>query len=776
MVPALFAILSQATPTLTIDPNKVLHNVSPDLYGIFFEEINQAGDGGLYGELIRNGRFSDSNAPDHWKSIGGSKMTLSSEDDPRVLIVEGSAGCGVQNDGYWGIAVEKGQSYQLKFRANSTVDLLVSLVDSDGTELCKTLLNADDRKGLLAYATNKTDPIPTVQLSLVPNRTARRASLRISLNETGNVELFDVSLFPAKTWKNRPNGLRPDLAQKLDDLKPAFVRFPGGCWVEGDTCATSLRWKQTIGPVHLRRTQANLWNYSSGNGLGFHEYLQLCEDLGAKALFVINCGMSHREVIPMDKMDEYVQDALDAVEYANGPVSSKWGAERAKNGHPKPFNLRYMEIGNENGGTEYAKRYPLFVNALNQKYPDVKLITNVWGGVPTTAKVEIVDEHYYSDPNFFIQNADKYDTYDRKGPKVYVGEYAVTNGVGNGNVMGAVAEAAFMTGMERNSDIVVMSSYAPLFANVNNKAWNPDLIYFDNHRVAGTPSYYVQQLFSCNRPDQIVASTLVAPPSKAKPFPAGGIGIGTWGTQAEFKDISLVQDGKSVFTSPDGSGLRVESGRWEKADGAIRQTTGETPTRAWIGDAALSHYTLTLKAKKISGDEGFLVTVGRQDEKNYLWFNLGGWGNTVSAIEYAKNGGKSLVGKQKPGKIETGRWYDIKIDYSPDRIVCWLDGAKIYDETVPQQKSLFAVAGKTRAGEVIVKVVNASDAAHKFDLQIGQLSGVAVIQDLFSPMAESENTLDEPNKVVPRTRSLRFEKGRARYTFPAHSVTVLRLK
>ena len=266
----------------------------------------------------------------------------------------------------------------------------------------------------------------------------------------------------------------------------------------------AYRWKQTIGDPSERRTQYNLWQYHATHGIGYHEYLQMCEDLGAEPLFVINCGMSHKEVVPLDKMGEFVQDALDAIEYANGPVSSTWGALRAKNGHPAPFNLKYMEIGNENGGTAYQERYALFYDAIKAKYPQMHLIADEWSGRPTNRPIEIVDEHYYSTPEFFIANADKYDSYDRAGRKVYVGEYAVTQGCGQGNLRAAVGEAAFMTGLERNSDVVVMASYAPLFANVNYKKWNPDLIDFDSSRVYGIPSYYVQQMFSENRGDVVL--------------------------------------------------------------------------------------------------------------------------------------------------------------------------------------------------------------------------------------------------------------------------------
>ena len=380
----------------------------------------------------------------------------------------------------------------------------------------------------------------TYRLSLTSAETDPKARLAIYATQPGTVWLDMVSLFPKATWKDRPNGLRLDLAEMLVGLRPAFVRFPGGCWVEGEVLGDALRWKTTIGPISDRRTQWNLWKYHSTNGLGFHEYLELCEDLGAEPLFVINCGMSHKENVPMDKMAEWVQDAIDAtIEYANGPDDSKWGAMRIKAGHPKPFDLKYLEIGNENGGKAYEERYALIYDAIKAKYPKMNLIADLWEGkAPVTRPLEILDEHYYFSPEFFIANAHRYDSYDRKGPKIYVGEYAVTQGCGLGNLRAAIGEAAFMTGMERNSDVVILASYAPLFANVNHKTWNPNLINFDGSRVYGTPSYYAQKMFSENRGDVVLpAAVEILPKTASKPI-RGQIGLGTWATQGRIQGRS----------------------------------------------------------------------------------------------------------------------------------------------------------------------------------------------------------------------------------------------
>ena len=500
-----------------------------------------------------------------------------------------------------------------------------------------------------------------------------------------------VSLFPRKTWKDRTNGLRPDLAGMLADLKPAFVRFPGGCWVEGDTMKLAYRWKETIGDISERRTQYNIWNYHATHGLGFHEYLQMCEDLGAEPLFVINCGMSHRENVPMGKMQEFVQDALDAIEYCNGPADSTWGSVRARNGHPAPFHLKYMEIGNENGGPAYQERYALFYDAIKKRHPEMTLIANV----PTDKRpADVVDEHYYSSPEFFIQQADRYDKYDRKGPKIYVGEYAVTQGCGQGNLRGAVGEAAFMIGMERNSDVVVMASYAPLFVNVNHRGWNPDLINFDGSRVYGIPSYYVQKMFSENRGDVVVAGRRHRPRASRK---AAGRGH----RRGHLGNAGRVQGPEGDPRRPDALVGRPRrkargAGSCWAATGRSRMAPCGRPQageniRAVAGDKDWTDYTFSLKARKLGGAEGFLILFRVQDENQKSWWNIGGWGNSRHAIEI---GGE--VGQSVPGRIETGRWYDIRIELAGSSIKCYLDGKLVHDVKTPTMRSLHASATRVQ--------------------------------------------------------------------------------
>jgi alpha-L-arabinofuranosidase len=509
----------------------------------------------------------------------------------------------------------------------------------------------------------------------------------------------------------------------------------------------------------------------------------MCEDLGAEPLFVINCGMSHKEVVPLDKMDEFVQDALDAIEYANGPVTSTWGALRAKHGHPAPFGLKYLEIGNENGGKAYAERYALFYRAIKDRYPTMHLIANDWGGVPTGVPIDVVDEHYYSSPGFFIQNANRYDSYSRSGHKVYVGEYAVTQGCGQGNLKGALGEAAFMTGMERNSDVVIMSSYAPLFANVNYKKWNPDLINFDSSRVYGTPSYYVQKLFAENLGDVVLPARVKADLATST-VKKGGIGLGTWDTQAEYKDIQVTSGGKTVYQWDSAAGMkgwRNFAGEWEAKEGVLRQSGRGEDKRLFLGDGKWQDYTLSLKARKLGGSEGFLILFAVEDNNNWIWWNIGGWGNTRHALEQASEGGKSSLEGGKSGSVETGKWYDVQVEVAGDRVRCFLDGTLMHDTRVSRQWSpLHAVANRVdRTGEIILKLVNVSSEDYATDIRLSGVSGVspkASLVCLTSAGAQDENSLEQPQKVAPVKGTIQNAARSFRHTFPANSVTVLRLK
>ena len=514
--------------------------VSPTLYGVFFEDINRSGDGGLYAELVQNRSFEDNASLIAWTQVKSPDAVATFELDKSVplnpanptslkihIAKIGAGRVGVFNQGFkgivaggkfpetsdeWrrrfeeaqrrpinGLAVEAGREYRLGVYVRAQDfhgDLAVSLETQAGEVLARKSLGAaggDWRK---------------YELTLSPKKSDADARLVIAADQTGTVWFDMVSLFPAETWKNR--GLRPDLAQAIADMKPGLLRFPGGSYSEGHVLAHAWRWKETLGDVAGRPGNWNIWGYRSTGGLGIHEYLQLAEDLGAEPLYVAHVGMAEKDFVPMDRLEPWIQDVLDAIEYANGPVTSNWGALRAKNGHPSPFHLKYVEIGNENGmgyswgggnRADYLPRYKAFRDRIKAAYPDIVTIANIHTEPDVPA--DTVDEHYYESSDWFFKAATRYDHYDRTKPKLYVGEYAVRQDAGGGNMRAALGEAAFLSGLERNADVVVMSSYAPLLTNRNWEKWRPDAIVFDPTRFYGTPSFYVQKLFANNRPDVV---------------------------------------------------------------------------------------------------------------------------------------------------------------------------------------------------------------------------------------------------------------------------------
>lgn len=775
---ATVSVALAAPAKITVQVDRPGPAVSPTLWGIFFEDINLSADGGIYPELIRNRSFEDSEMPESWKLVnalgGRSEMTTDASQplnplNRRYLRLKLSGDAYLINEGYWGMNIVRGDAYTLKLAARAAEGFNEPIgvkVVAAGKELAAgkiTGLTGEWKYHTLELTALGSDP---------------KAALQIHLTGTGTLFLDMVSLMPKGSWKD--HGLRPDLLEPLAALKPTFLRFPGGCWVEGETLDKMYDWKKTIGAVDGRTPLYNIWQYYATHGLGYHEYLQMCEDLGATPLFDINCGMSHKENVPLDLMDQWVQDALDAIEYANGPTNTVWGGRRARNGHPAPFNLKYMEIGNENGGTAYRERWPLFVNAIKAKYPEIQLIANHWqGGYPKDPMPEIVDEHYYNAPEFFLQQAHRYDNYDRNGPKIFVGEYAVTRNTGKGNLRGAIGEAAFMTGMERNSDVVVMAAYAPLFCNANHQRWPINLINFDSSRWFGIPSYYVQKLFSEHRGDVVLPTAVEAEPELA-PRRAGCIGVGTWNTAAEFKDIRVTATNGKVLLASDfrqGSAgwKKLGGGNWEVKDGALQQTAQKEFIRALAGDRTWTDYTLELKARKLAGREGFLILFHVDDDDSRVWWNLGGWENTQHGIEL----GETL--DQKRGRIETGRWYDIQVEVSGTSIKCWLDGQVIHNvkssrETTP---GLFASATRdNQSGEIIVKVVNAAATPTVTEINLnggGKPAAIAQAIVLTSGSPKDENSLHEPTKVAPKTLTLDLPGPIFQHAFPANSLTVLRV-
>jgi len=793
LMPFVFSSFTQAQSDrvnmakITVDVDKPGHSISPFLFGVFFEDINLSADGGIYSELVRNRSFEDADTLQNWKFLsadGMSSVSIIAADvqarpsipplnpfNRKSLYININGSYKLENYGYWGMNIVKGNSYTFKLAARTTEEfnapLKIRVMSSTGEELVSGEIKGFD------------EPWKYYSLSLPASGSDPKGHLEISGEGKGKLYIDMVSLMPDQTWKNR--GFRADLAEALDGLHPKFLRFPGGCWVEGDDFAHMNHWKNTIGNIDTRTPLWNIWGYNATHGLGYHEYLQLAEDLGAEPLFCINAGISHKEVIPMDQMGQWVQDALDAIEYANGPESSVWGGIRAKNGHPAPFNLKYIEIGNENGQSPYAERWAFIAKAILAKYPGMKLIANEWAGShPNDPVPEIIDEHYYSNPGWFIWNANKYDSYDRKGPKIFIGEYAVTSNTGNGNLRGAIGEAAWMTGMERNSDIVIMGSYAPLFCNANHKAWPVNLINFDSYRWYGLPSYYVQQMFANNQGTVSLPVDIENAPAIEAPYSKGCIGLGTWNNAAEFKDVEVFSpDGKTLFKADfskvNDNWRTTGRGEWSTHDGVLKQSAIEQGVTVFMGDTSWTDYTITLKARKLYGENGFQIYFHNRNNSERIRWDLGGYNNSVHFMEIGVTAESMIAG------IEPDRWYDVKIEIRGNAVKGYLDGKLIQEvsDIRANVKSLCASAARDdKSGDIILKIVNASNAPvqTKIDLQ-GTVnftgSGNATILTSASPL--DENTLEEPTRVSPKTEMVKVSGTTLKRSFPGNSLTIIRL-
>lgn len=525
--------------TFDVNTKKVGAAVQPTMYGIFFEDINYAADGGLYGELVKNRSFEFPDALMGWKAFGKFEVKNDGpfERCPHYVVLNYSGhndtATGLQNEGYFGIDIEKDEEYRFTVWAKTVsgdANVEVSLVDESTMEEHQEFATAE-----LKVSGNEWKKY---ELILKSSKTVQKANLRLLLKGKNGVALEHVSLFPKYTFKDRENGMRRDLAQALYDLHPGVFRFPGGCIVEGSSLDQRYQWKNTIGPVENRPLNGNRWlstfnyrlfpDYYQSYGLGFYEYFLLSEDIGAEPLPVLNVGMACQfqnqndpsAHVAVKDLQPYIQDCLDLIEFANGDVNTTWGKKRAEMGHPAPFNLKFLAVGNEQWDDLYYERLRPFVKAIKAKYPNIKLIGTSgpdsegemfekgWKAMKEL-KADLVDEHFYRDEHWFLSHGLRYEGYDRKGPKVFAGEYAC-HGKGKkwNHFETSLYEAAFMTDLERNADVVDMATYAPLFAHVDGWQWRPDMIWYDNTRMFKSVSYYVQQMYACNKGTNVLPLTM----------------------------------------------------------------------------------------------------------------------------------------------------------------------------------------------------------------------------------------------------------------------------
>ena len=852
---------------LSIDAENEIHDISELLYGIFFEDINFAADGGLYAEKVINrsfeyGKLAADDELNGWSKVGGADIKVEIGDklgglnanNTNYLVITNTTSepSGVQNRGFLdGMAIEKDGRYYFSVYAKDlkggSADLTVNLV-ADGK----------------VAATGKIADIGTkwekYELTLVSDTTATSNVYLQVLSDCSKVALDMVSLFP-ETYKG--HGMRTDLAQKLEELQPAFLRFPGGCVIEGYDKETAYNWKDSIGvgedglplefngtygDVATRRYGINLWTDVAATedplpcymsyGLGFYEYFQLAEDIGAVGVPVLNCGLycQMRGKGPVDmytpEFEQYLQDMVDLVEFCRGDETTTWGKVRASLGHAEPFELKYIGIGNENEGEVYFERYEAFLERFNEekaKNPElyegleliyssgaseathsenyIKSYENAYeyvneNGITIDEYAGVTDHHYYNDPSWFLSNTDYYDEKNYKRAtsemldtgyggaiNVFLGEYAARSN----RLEAALAEAAYMTGLERNGDIVKMAAYAPLFGNLTATHWSPDLIWFNNHLSTGSISYYMQKLFSTNAGTTLLGSKLEGaqlPMNEAK----GRVGVGTWYTSAEFDNVKVVNNdtgcvlGSDCFlpTSHWWGWTDTTSGDWGIKNGKLVQkdtwmADNHRGAVTYFGDTEWTNYTYTVEATKLDGSEGFIIPFAAQDKDNYWFWNIGGWGNTVSCLQEIENGIKTgrVPGTVKDFTVETGRTYEIKIVVNGYNAKGYIDGELMFDKDLENgaKSESYQVVSTDASGDIIIKLVNVTDSARSFAIDIANadVKGTATVYQVAGDSLDNDNILGAKEDCIMEEFTVEGISGAFNYTVPMYSATVIRI-
>lgn len=806
---------------IIVDATKKGVDINPDMVGLFFEDINYAADGGLYAELIQNRSFEAVNAqwdgnpkpiPDYCWNVNASNYAFSSENPLNennttyLKINNPQALDSFSNTCYSGFPVTAGEKYDFSFFLRSTGEY-------DG-QIMVTISEGDKIIGR-TYLSGFSDEWTKYEKEITAVSNADNATVKITLLNSmeGCIDIDMVSLFPQNTWMNRKNGLRADLVQMLKDLHPGFLRFPGGCIIEGYNLSNRYSWKDTVGPVEERRENWNRWQLHTGGdgrygycqtyGLGFYEYFLLCEDIGAFPLPVVNVGIGCQyQTGDTSSMEElysiYIQDALDLIEFANGDTDTTWGALRASMGHPEPFNLEYIGIGNEQWETEsvnFFERYEAFEQAIHEKYPEMNLIATsgpdasgnkfdeAWNFLKSHSDNDednfayAVDEHYYRTPDWFYTNLDRYDGYSRDGYKVFAGEYASRyyQSKDQSNMNSALSVAAFMTSLEKNADIVALASYAPLFSREGYTQWYPDLIGFDEASVFGTPDYYVQSMYANNTGSYTVENTTINHDNSYTPH--GRVGISTWATSASFYDMTITNNETGEIIDL-GDPISTGDGTyWQADENGYTQTSANTYAPALLfGTEDMENYTFTLKAKKHSGAEGFLIPVMWENEYTYFTCNIGGWSNTYSAIQQTVDGVTNEYSVQNTTTyIETDREYEIKVTVEPHKLTVYLDGEVV--NFVSFRQNVYSTSSFDEAtGDIIIKAVNTTSEPMetRFDITADYINPVADVTELSCDDIYALNSVYNPTNIAP----VSFETEVSdvfNYYLPANSFTVFRI-
>lgn len=835
----------------TVDTKATLDEsseISDILYGLFLEDINFAVDAGLYAELVKNRSFeydsAASNANRHGWKVSDSKVlkftVKDGTDDNSYLnsanthyaVLENSSDnfAGIGNVGYLdGLAVTANAEYKISFfmkADNYKGDVKVSLRDGKGNVYAE------------AKVSGITGEWHKYETKLVPNKTVNDDLYLYVEITKGTVCVDMISMMPTDTYKGLP--IRKDLGEALEALNPSFLRFPGGCVIEGRSIESMYSWKDsigdgmemvingktTVGDVAVRPQGVDIWVGNSAHpyyttyGIGFYEYFLLCEALDALPVPVLNAGMtceiqSPKYIVYSTDSEEFkqlVQDALDLVEFCLGDKNTKWGAVRIAMGHEEPFELKYIGIGNEQWQSEYHQHYKLFVKAFEEAaaknpelYGDIELIV-ANGTVSSSYEgwtyirnypdeiTTLVDEHYYQTPEWFFKNNKRYDTYDRsRQAAVFLGEYAAKSNT----MRAALAEASYMTGIERNADVVKMACYAPLFANSTSNQWTPDMMFFSNDDLMLTANYYVQQMFANNVGTNILPSTLeVEEFTAASASLSGRIGLGSWMTSVSYDNLKVVSnDDGSVLYETDFSSDDVltkdnwakHTGIWAIKDGALVQSgtgsprDGNTGDAIYVGDTSWTNYTMTVDAQILSGAEGFLIPVCVRGTDNNIFWNLGGWGNTVSCLQIVENGAKSdqVSGTVKNIKLQHNQVYKLKIVVQGDNVKCYLDDKLYINYTQENPSSLYETTSIDANGDIIMKFVNPTEFCADVnitlkDIDMSKYDTTASVITLSGQYLSDANSFENPNVVVPKDSTATVSENFV-HTLPQYSVTIIRV-
>lgn len=757
-----------------------------DLFGVFFEDLNHAADGGIYGELIQNRNFEFDSLDNEdytpltaWEKVGRTEKVILeimdmepvSQVNPHYLCMETlEENAGVWNIGYnCGIPYETGKSYIFSCYAKNK-DMV--------TQKIKAVLCGTGNEIYGEAVLPLTDRWERFEIIITCNRTDYTGRLALLLPEPGKVAVDFVSLFPVETFKKERNGLRNDLAQAIADMKPGFLRFPGGCLVHcGSLCSedrnSMYRWKNTLGNIENRPARSSNWHYHQTLGLGYFEYFLFCEQIGAKPLPVIPAGFDPhtQNAAPMGEMQEWIEEALDLIEFANGPAESRWGAIREKMGHPKPFGMEYLAIGNEEQGNLFFERYAVIQAAVREKYPEIKLICssgpfaaggdfeNGWEWSRKEG-ADLVDEHYYQGPEWFIANQHRYDGYSAEGPKVFLGEYA-----SKGNEwFHALAEASFMIGLERNADKVSLACYAPMLCNVDYINWDQaNMIWFDNHRMILTASYYVQKLFMNHQGDRelpcVVETDLENENWSCDNNTGGEIIFSGISSQVFFSEISVTDEAENVYLCRETCELMAEE-------------------QVSLGKIDLVNYRIHFRARQLSNEgDGFSICFGKRDEKNQMILSLGGWNRANNTLDEMVNGKASTL-SQYAFELQIGKEYDVNIVVKGRNITVEIDGKTFQniEQPVILVEPLYCSASmENETDDLIVKLVNLTERTYDILIPLGENNFRTCREFVMYGYTKNEkNSFESPDKIRPEENDQVVEGSSYTYHVEKESFAVLR--